>query len=173
MNNLSGVGFRFFRAVLAYVMKGGLRLPDGHRPPGGHLVPDGFAGVGVAASADPAIDDDILARLEELGVRQVRIDFTYGDGEGPAARLLEKLCSHSYRVMLHFVQPLDAARRMADTDAQEEWGSFVADTLDRFGGRISQVEIGSTVNRKRWAGYTLEGFPRCGISPTGRCGSAG
>ena len=158
MSILSGVGFRFLRAVLSYVMKGGLRLPDGHRPVRGHLVPDDFAGVGVATGADPAIDDYVLARLEELGIRQVRIDYTYGDEEGPPARLLEKLCAHSYQVMLHLVQPLGAAQRMSDADAQKEWGTFVSGTLDRFGARISKVEIGSTVNRKRWAGYTLEGF---------------
>ena len=158
MSILSGEGFRFIRAVLAYLLSGGFRLPDGYRPPKGHLVSEKFAGVGVATGEDPAIDDYILARLEELGIRQVRIDYTYGDGEGPQARLLEKLCAHSYMIMVHFVQPLAAAQRMADVEAQKEWGKFVTATLDRFGTRVDRVEIGSTVNRKRWAGYTLKGF---------------
>lgn len=159
MNFLSGTEGRFARAALAYMLAGRLRLPGGHRPPAGHAVPEGFAGVGVASAANPAVDDYVLARLGELGIRQVRVDFSYGDADAPAGRLLDRLCGDGYRVMLHLVQPAAEARRMAgDAGAQATWRDFVAGTLDRFGARVASVEVGSTVNRLRWAGYSLDGF---------------
>ena len=158
MNVFSSARFRFLWSLLNYVLCGRLRYPAGHRPPAGHVVPEFFAGVGVAGTDDPASDDYVVARLREIGVRSVRLDFTYGDASGPAARLLERLCSESFQVMLHLVQPCDAAQAMEGEAGRTMWRDFVAETLDRFGKRVAAVEIGSTVNRKRWAGYTLEGF---------------
>lgn len=153
-----GAGWQFAYAMLGHLLGGKLRLPRGHLPPPGHDVPEDFAGVGVAASEDPAVDDFILERLVELGIRDVRLDFTYGDADRPAGRLLGRLYDASVRVMLHLIQPFDAASRMHTTDAADTWRRFVGDTLDRYGAKVRCVEIGSTVNRKRWAGYTLDGF---------------
>lgn len=159
MNFFSGNEGRFARAALAYLLAGRLRLPGGHRPPAGHRVPEGFAGVGVASAASPEVDDYVLVRLREAGIRQVRVDFSYGDADAPAGRLLDRLCSDGFRVMLHLVQPAAEACRMAgDAAAQAAWRDFVVGTLDRFGARIASVEVGSTVNRLRWAGYSLDGF---------------
>lgn len=150
---------RFVRAVLGYLLSGRLRLPAGHLPPSGHRVSEAFAGVGVATADDPAVDDYVIARLNEAGVRSVRLDFSYGDADAPAGRMLGRLCACGFQVMLHLVQPFDAARRMADDEASRaEWRRFVGTTLDRFGGGVTQVEVGSTVNRQRWAGYTLDAF---------------
>lgn len=149
---------RFLWAVVSHVFRGRLRYPSGHRPPEGHVVSEFFAGVGVAGSADPAIDDYVLTRLHDLGIRSVRIDFSYGDASGPAARLLERLCNESFQIMLHLVQPCDSAQAMEGGTGRAVWRDFVAETLDRFGKRVAAVEIGSTVNRQRWAGYTLTGF---------------
>lgn len=150
--------WQFVRANLAYMLSGKLRSKKGHQPPGGQYVPADFAGIGVAAAADPAIDDKVIGYLQELDIRQVRLDFTYGDTDNHVARFLEKLIAHDFNVMLHLVQPFAAAKAMHETEAQDEWRNFVADTLLRFGGRIEILEIGSTINRKRWAGYTLDGF---------------
>ncbi|MGZ8250879.1 MAG: hypothetical protein ACXW1P_00920, partial [Methylophilaceae bacterium] len=70
--------WHFARAVLSYCLSGKLRLPHGHLPPSGHFVPNDFVGICVATAQDPAIDDYVIARLLELGVRHVRLDFTYG-----------------------------------------------------------------------------------------------
>lgn len=153
--------WRFARAVLAQFARGGMGVRDGERPPTGHTVDRRFAGVGVATAADPAVDAYVIARLKELGVRQVRLDFTYGDGDNHVARFLDALCGQSFRVLLHLVQPAEAARRMdggAAAEAHAQWREFVATTLTRYANRIEAIEIGSTINRKRWAGYTLQGF---------------
>ena len=112
----------------------------------------------VATAEDPAVDDAVLAHLHQLGVRQVRVDFTYGDAANHVARLLDRLLADDFSLMLHLVQPFGAARNMLQPETQAEWRAFVVATLERFGDRIEFVEIGSTINRKRWAGYTLDGF---------------
>lgn len=154
----SGTSLRFIWANFAYLLCGKLRLKKGSQPPADHHIPADLLCVGVATSADPAVDDAVIGYLNDLGVRQVRVDFTYGDADNHVARLLGRLVAERFTIMLHLVQPLDAARNMLLPDAQAEWRAFVVATLERFGERIESVEIGSTINRKRWAGYTLDGF---------------
>ncbi len=149
---------QFVRANFAYMLSGKLRSKKGYQPPAGHHIPSDFAGIGVATAEDPATDDAVINYLNELGIRQVRLDFTYGDAGNHVARFLEKLIAHGFKVMLHLVQPFDAAKQMQEEPAQDEWRNFVTSTLDRFGSRIEILEIGSTINRKRWAGYTLDTF---------------
>ena len=49
---------------------------------------------------------------------------------------------------------------MESVDEQHRWQAFIDATLTRFGANISRIEIGTTINRKRWAGYTMQGFLR-------------
>lgn len=146
------------RKGLAYILKGRMMMPDSHLPSTAHDVPRDFTGVGVATSGDPEVDDYVIARLQELGLRQARLDFTYGDLGNDAARLLEKLLEQGFSVMLHLVQPFNAAMAMEQATAQQDWRAFLQQVLERYGSRIAMVEIGSTINRKRWAGYTPDGF---------------
>ncbi|HRP95672.1 MAG TPA: lipopolysaccharide kinase InaA family protein [Rhodocyclaceae bacterium] len=148
----------FIAANLSSLRAGHLRLRGGHRPPAGHVVARDFTGVGVATAADPATDRYVTERLRELGVNAVRLDFTYGDTDGPAGRFLDALLADGFHVMLHLVQPFDAARNMRRDAARQQWQRFVATTLDRFGARVELIELGSTINRRRWAGYSLAGF---------------
>lgn len=151
-------GSRFALAVFAALLRARFFFRGGHLPPAGHQVPEDFAGVGVAAGADAAHDELQLAHLARLGVRRVRIDYTYGDADRSAGRLLPKLAAAGYRVNLHLLQPFDEARQMPDAAACERWRAFLADTLDRFGTLADLVEVTSTVNRRRWAGYRLDGL---------------
>lgn len=148
----------FIKAVLAYLLRGRLSFPGGHRPLVGHVIPEAFAGVGLAASPDPAVDDWIVEKLRQSGIRNIRIDFTYGDQDGPAARLLARLLDEGFMVVLHLLQPAPAARQMPQQAAALEWRQFVASALETYGSRVAMVEICSTVNRQRWAGYSLDGF---------------
>ncbi len=146
------------RPFLAYLLRGRLAFPGGHRPPAGHTVPVRFAGVGVAASPDPLVDDWIIATLNQAGIANVRLDFTYGDAEGPAGRLLGRLLDAGFHVVLHLIQPAEAARKMPDAAAGATWQKFVSATLDAWGARVAMIEACSTINRRRWAGYTPDGF---------------
>jgi tRNA A-37 threonylcarbamoyl transferase component Bud32 len=144
--------------ALKHVLKGGLSFPGGHIPPAAHTVPTDFTGVGVAASDDPAVDDYIINQLQALGVRNVRIDVSYGDEDGPTARLLHKLLQTDLHVVVHLVQPFDDAFVMAEPAAQEKWEQFVTAICKEFGRGLFAIEVGSTINRRRWAGYNTEGF---------------
>lgn len=148
----------FLRANLGFVLSGGFRMSGGHRPPADHAVPSDFAGLCVASSSDPACDDYVIRHLRELGVDHVRLDYTYGSDERHTSRFLGRLIESDVHVLLHLVQPFDEARRMNTADAQERWRAFVEATLDRWGARIEALEVGSTVNRRKWAGYTLDSF---------------
>ncbi len=148
----------FIRANLAYMLSGRLRSKRGYQPVAGHHIPADFACIGVATAGDSAIDAYVIQQLKALGVCQVRLDFTYGDAGNHVGRFLQSLCDEGLSVMLHLVQPFEAARKMHAPDAQQQWQEFVADTLARYGDRIELLEIGSTINRKRWAGYTLQTF---------------
>lgn len=129
-----------------------------HRPSVGHVVPQDFVGVCVATSPDAACDAYVLDRLRDAGIQRVRLDFTYGSGARHTARLLDTLLDNDIHVLLHLVQPFDEAHAMNDTGAQERWRAFVKTTLEQWGDRIDAVEIGSTINRRKWAYYTPDAF---------------
>lgn len=143
---------------LAYIFSGRLRVKHGHLPPPGHKVPEDFIGICVASAPDAAIDDYVISQLRELSIAQVRLDFSYGDLESFNARFLQRLIDENFQVTLHLVQPYANARKMHNSAEHAEWRAFITQVLERFGRQIRRVEIGATINRRRWAGYSLDGF---------------
>lgn len=152
------MNIRFVAASVRALLAGRFFLRGGERPPAGHLVPAGFVGVGVAAAENPAVDDWMIEKLRAAGIRDVRLDFVPGDDQRPAGRLLRRLLDADFRVVLHLLQPADQARRMPAAAAVDAWRAFIVATLDRYGSRLAMVEACSTINRRRWAGYSLPGF---------------
>jgi hypothetical protein len=143
---------------LAYILGGKLYVKRGHLPPADHQVPADFIGICVASAQDAAMDDYVISQLHESGIHQVRLDFSYGDLQGFNARFLQRLIDEKLQVTLHLVQPFSSARNMGDATEQALWHTFVSTVLERFGSKIERVEIGTTINRKRWAGYQVKGF---------------
>ncbi|MDP3677656.1 MAG: hypothetical protein Q8R23_01030, partial [Methylotenera sp.] len=129
-------------------------------PPVNHVVPNDFIGVCVASAADAGMDDYVIAQLHALGIKQVRLDFTYGDLESFNARFLQRLIAEKCNVTLHLVQPFAHAKNMESANELTIWQAFVDAVLARFGASVTRIEIGTTINRKRWAGYTVNGFLR-------------
>ena len=149
------------RKGLAYILSGRLYVKNGHLPPtNGHQIPENFIGVCVASASDSNMDDYVVAQLQALGIRQVRLDFTYGDLENFNARFLERLIAEKLEVTLHIIQPFANAKNMENVGEQAIWQGFLNKVLSRFDQQVKRVEIGSTINRKRWAGYTMNGFLR-------------
>lgn len=146
------------RKGLAYIFSGRLYVKNGHLPPTEHTVPADFIGICVASAAGAAMDDYVVSQLRLLGINQVRVDFTYGDLESFNARFLQRLIDEKLQITLHLVQPFANARKMTGAAEQVIWKTFLTAVLDRFGKQIERVEIGATINRKRWAGYTVDGF---------------
>ena len=146
------------RDGLSYIFKGGLRIKNGHLPINQHRIPRNFIGVCVASNDNPATDDYLILQLQKLGVKRVRLDFSYDDLTSFNARFLHRLIAEKFNVTLHILQPFSAAKNMYATSEQNSWRDFLVQVLDTFGAGIYAVEIGNTPNRKRWAGYTLHGF---------------
>ena len=146
------------RDGLMYFLRGGMHIKNGHLPSNGHTVPNDFIGVCVASNANPATDDYVISQLNELGIKQVRLDFSYGDFTSFNARFLQRLIAENFVITLHLVQPFAAAKAMLQDDEQAIWRTFVQDVVQIYAGKIKQIEIGTTINRKRWAGYSMEGF---------------
>lgn len=146
------------RKGLAYILSGKLRVKNGHIPPANHPVPEDFIGICVATSADARMDDYVIAQLRALGINQVRLDFTYGDLESFNARFLSRLITEQFQVILHLIQPFTNAKNMQNRAEQATWQGFVNQVFSLYGTGIHRVEVGSTINRKRWAGYTMDGF---------------
>lgn len=146
------------RMGLSYILSGKLYVKRGHLPTTDHSVPEDFIGVCVASAQDAAMDDYVIQQLNELGTKQVRLDFTYGDLSSFNARFLERLIADNFKVTLHIVQPFTSAKNMERTSEQAEWQAFLIEVLNRFGHQVARIEIGTTINRKRWAGYTVDGF---------------
>ncbi len=146
------------RDGLSYILRGGLRIKKSHLPSAGHAIPNNFIGICVATNAYAETDNYVISQLRALGITQVRLDFTYGDLANHNARFLNRLIAEKFEITLHIVQPFDAAKNMQNSAEQDLWRQFLQEILNTFGSQIKQIEIGSTINRKRWAGYTFDGF---------------
>jgi len=143
---------------LKYIAAGGLWLKNSHLPTINHTIPDDFIGLCVASNADPATDDYVLAQLQALGVKRVRLDISDDDARPFQERFLRRLLAADFSVTLHAVQPYEAARNMRSNAAQANWKQFVSELLQSYATGIAALEIGNTVNRKKWAGYDMPGF---------------
>jgi hypothetical protein len=143
---------------LAYILSGKLYVKRGHLPAAEHKVPDDFVGICVASAQDAAMDDYVITQLRLLTINQVRLDFSYGDLESFNPRFLQRLIDEHFQITLHLVQPFANARNMGIAAEQVLWQAFVREVLERFGSKIVRLEIGTTINRKRWAGYNIKGF---------------
>lgn len=146
------------RDGLNYILRGNLRIKNGHLPTEQHLIPNNFIGVCVASNINPAADNYIIQQLQTLSIKRVRVDFTYGDLTSFNTRFLRRLIAEKLEVTLHLVQPFDAAKNMHIKTEQTIWQQFLVDVLNEFGHQMHAIEIGNTINRKRWAGYTLSNF---------------
>jgi len=146
------------RKGLLYILSGRLRIRQGHLPPSGHTVPADFIGICVASAPDAGMDDYVISQLRLLGINQVRLDFSYGDLESFNARFLQRLINEKFQITLHLIQPFSNAKDMENPAEQALWESFLITVLEQFGQHVKRVEIGTTINRKRWAGYSMNGF---------------
>ena len=145
--------------TLAYFGRGRWHRSTSPLPRKAAQVPADFFGLCVANAPESACDDYVIARLNELGIRHARLDFTYGDRDAFTERFLARLLTDRFRVCLHLVQPQEEARTMLHhPEAAERWRAFISDMLDRYGSRVELIEIGTTCNRRKWSGYSPAAF---------------
>lgn len=146
------------RANFRFILAWDSRDEVSHVPRRPVKLPADFFGVCAASSEDPACDDYVVARLKDLGVRCVRVDYG-GTAAGTfAARFVERLKLEGFQVGLHLVATRREMEALPQPEGAALWRQFVRDTFARFAGRVEFFEIGSTVNRRRWSGFTLTLF---------------
>jgi len=144
----------YIKNNLKFLFSGNGILVKGHLPCKECHVPSDFLGICVAGSPEEGYNDYLLEQLKSLGISQVRLDYTYSDLETNFnAELLNLLFNNGYKVMLHLVQPPDDATLNTEHEATEKWKTFVADVLKEHHSKIEYIEVGSTLNRKKWTKY--------------------
>jgi len=99
------------RSGLAYILSGKLSVKNGHLPPAEHAIAKDFIGICVSSAQDPHMDDYVVTQLRQLGINQVRLDFSYYDLEGFNARFLQCLIDEQFQITLHLVQPFANAKK--------------------------------------------------------------
>jgi len=145
--------------MLKYAVAGRWLAAGLDEPAGAVQVGNDFFGLCVASAEDPACDDFIIARLKELGLRQVRLDLASDSRMPFQERFLRRLIEEGFRVGLHLVPSFSAAARMSGSaQVREDWRLFVAETMTAYGRVLEFVEIGSTCNRRKWSGCDLSGY---------------
>ena len=149
---------QIIRQSMGYILMGGLRIRKGHFPTLLHDVPANFIGVCVASNENPVVDDYVVKQLQALGLKRVRLDFTYDDLDSYNARFLKRLIAEKFEISLHLLQPFESAKNMHLEEEQQKWRVFLQHVLVLYGSQIKEIEVGNTINRKRWAGYHLLGF---------------
>lgn len=141
-----------------FLLAGKFLDKQAHLPVAKFSVPSDYFGVGVAPGPHPAYDDYICEAIKALKLSNVRIDVS-NDNKEAQMRLMDKLSSMGIKLIVHFVQHPDDAKKMAkNSQLQRQWAEFIRYLLNRYQAHIQMVEIGSTVNRPRWSGYSLQSF---------------
>jgi hypothetical protein len=143
---------------LKYIFSGRLWRKNSHLPAINHTVPEDFTGLCVASNADPETDRYVLEQLQILGVRRVRLDISNDEARPFQERFLRQLLTAGFSVTVHAVQPYEDAKNMRSSQAQAGWKQFIEELCQAYAGSIAALEIGNTVNRKKWAGYDMSGF---------------
>jgi len=146
------------RANLGFFLSRKTRGASSHLPRPPVSLPPDFFGVCVASSEDPACDDYVVARLKDLGLRCVRVDYGSNAAGTFADRFVNRLVQEGFQVGLHLVATRQEMEALPRPEGAERWRQFLQDTFARFGGQVEFFEIGSTVNRRRWSGFTLPLF---------------
>ncbi len=158
MNTVAALAL-LVRANLAFFFSGKTRGTCHHEPrPPVALGVDWF-GVCVASSEDPACDDYVVARLKDLRLRCVRVDYGTQSPGSYVERFVQRLLREGFQVALHLVATKAEVEALIKPEGAARWRQFVGDTFERFAG-VEFFEIGSTVNRRRWSGFTIPLFLR-------------
>lgn len=138
--------------------KGLLATPSANRERVGCEISTAFAGVCIAVPKDTSALERVVELVSELGLRSLRLDFSTAHELDMVDRLVDRVREQGCEVLLHLVQSKEEASSMPDHEGMVAWQNFVQSSLAHFKGRIEAVEVGTTINRAKWAGYSLEGF---------------
>ena len=157
LSHLSRLNFEFYLDVWRGLRPFQYKL-DRRASPQTSVLTKQFFGFCLAVPTSQRECEHILSLVRESGVGAIRFDFCYDQDYELGEALLSGLRELEVEVLLHLVQPLEAARQFPHAAALADWQCFLETTSKRFEGLFGALEIGTTINRVKWAGYDLEGF---------------
>ena len=150
------VNLKYIAEYLFFYFNSGIRHQE--LPDRSHRVPDDFIGINIASNDELDTDDYIFDRIHELGIKNLRIYFTYTDFNNHKSRLLKKLKDFDGNLIINISPPIKDASSIITEHGTLVWRNFVEKLLNEFKEIKFMVEIGSTVNRQSWTGISYQGF---------------
>ena len=150
---------RLLPANLAFWLRAGRMLKRAPLPYQPHELSANFFGINVAPGDTLEHDNYLIARVKDLGLNAVRIDYGYGEESSiHATRLIDRLHAEGFSVLLHLIPPRSEAIYLGRKKVSQRWRDFVEGALARFAGKIVAVEIGAAINRFTWSGYSMTSY---------------
>jgi len=145
---------RMIKEIIAGLWRSRLWLNIASTPSSLVTINNNFFGINIATSADPACDDYIIQALQELGIKHIRMDFSYDSFDSHGERLLDRILATDIDVMLDIFPPKDDASMMhLEQLVMQRWQQFVNRVFDSYHDKVAIFEIGNTSNRKTWSGF--------------------
>ncbi|MEK9770876.1 MAG: lipopolysaccharide kinase InaA family protein [Nitrosomonadales bacterium] len=142
-----------FKFLLYYLFSD---LKNKHLPPNQtHKIPENFFGVNIASNQNPDTDTFILKKIKELNVKNVRLYFTYKDLNNHKKRLLEKLANENLNIIININPPYEDCLNFNNSSSRYHWKNFLDKFFNLFKSIPFDVEITSTMNRKKWTGISI------------------
>ena len=150
------VNLKYLAEYLFFYFNSGIKHQE--LPNRSHLVPEDFIGINIASNDELETDDYIFDRIHELGVKNLRIYFTYTDFNNHKSRLLKKLKDFDGNLIINISPPIKDASSITTEHGILVWKNFVEKLLNEFKEIKFMVEIGSTINRQSWTRISYQGF---------------
>ena len=123
-----------------------------------HVVPENFIGVNIASNKNEDTDEYILDKIQDLGIKNLRIYFTYEDLNNHKARLLKKLKHFNGSIIVNLSPPPKDAGDISSEHGMMAWKNFINKFFNDFKEIPFAVEIGSTINRPSWTKLSFKSF---------------
>jgi hypothetical protein len=150
------INFKYLSQFLLFYVRSNLRHIEKADTP--HVVPENLIGVNIASNENEKTDEYILDKIQDLGVKNLRIYFTYQDLNDHKARLLKKLKYFSGSVIVNLSPPPKDAVDISTEHGMIAWKNFINKFFNDFKEIPFVVEIGSTINRPSWTKLTFKSF---------------
>ena len=123
-----------------------------------HVIPENFIGLNIASNLNEETDEYIFERIEDLGVKNLRIYFSYQDLNNHKARLLNKLKYFNGSIIVNLSPPPKDAIDISSEHGMLAWKNFINKFFNDFKEIPFAVEIGSTINRASWTKLSFKSF---------------
>jgi len=150
------INLKYLSQFLLFYARSNLRHIEKADAP--HVVPENFIGVNIASNENEETDEYILDKIQDLGVKNLRIYFTYQDLNNHKARLLKKLKHFSGSIIVNLSPPPKDAIDISTEHGMIAWKNFINKFFTDFKEIPFAVEIGSTINRPSWTKLSFKSF---------------